>query len=165
MSKREFLEILKETLSQELPENVVYGHIQYYDQYISDEMRKGVSEADVTGRLGDPRLIAHTILETSEASGSAYQDSYGGQSSGSQSSYNETSYNQSYGSGSSESRQGGFQHVQEKLHHNPTVRLVLGILIVMAVIGLVISVVSALLPIVLPIVVVLVVLSYFRRRM
>lgn len=160
MSKREFLEILKDTLSQELPENVVNGHLQYYDQYISGEMRKGMDEAEVTGRLGDPRLIAHTILETSGVSGSAYQESYGGQASGGQS-----SYSQSYDSRSTGSGEGGFQHVQEKLHNNPTVRLVLGILIVMAVIGLVISVVSALLPIVLPIVVVLIVLSYFRRRL
>ena len=61
MSKREFLEVLRETLSEELSQNVVNGHIQYYDQYISDEIRKGASETEVTGRLGDPRLIARTV--------------------------------------------------------------------------------------------------------
>ena len=81
MSKREFLEVLRETLSEELSQNVVNGHIQYYDQYISDEIRKGASETEVTGRLGDPRLIARTILETSGASGSSGQDGYGSQSS------------------------------------------------------------------------------------
>ncbi len=53
MSKREFLEVLRETLSEELSQNVVNGHIQYYDQYISDEIRKGASETEVTGRLGE----------------------------------------------------------------------------------------------------------------
>ena len=65
MSKREFLEVLRETLSEELSQNVVNGHIQYYDQYISDEIRKGASETEVTGRLGDPRfwkLLVHPAL-------------------------------------------------------------------------------------------------------
>ena len=150
MSKREFLEVLRETLSEELSQNVVNGHIQYYDQYISDEIRKGASETEVTGRLGDPRLIARTILETSGASGSY-----------SQSSYSQSSYSQD-GTGSTG---GGFQHVQEKMHNNPTVRLVLGILIVMGVIALIISIVSALLPVVLPIAAVLILLSFLRRKM
>ena len=155
MSKREFLEVLRETLSEELSQNVVNGHIQYYDQYISDEIRKGASETEVTGRLGDPRLIARTILETSGASGSCSQSSY------SQSSYSQSSYSQD-GTGSTG---GGFQHVQEKMHNNPTVRLVLGILIVMGVIALIISIVSALLPVVLPIAAVLILLSFLRRKM
>ena len=158
MSKREFLEVLRETLSEELSQNVVNGHIQYYDQYISDEIRKGASETEVTGRLGDPRLIARTILETSGASGSSSQDGYGSQSSYSQSSYSQSSYSQD-GTGSTG---GGFQHVQEKMHNNPTVRLVL---IVMGVIALIISIVSALLPVVLPIAAVLILLSFLRRKM
>ena len=161
MSKRGFLEVLRETLSEELSQNVVNGHIQYYDQYISDDIRKGASETEVTGRLGDPRLIARTILETSGASGSSSQDGYGSQSSYSQSSYSQSSYSQD-GTGSTG---GGFQHVQEKMHNNPTVRLVLGILIVMGVIALIISIVSALLPVVLPIAAVLILLSFLRRKM
>ena len=94
MSKREFLEVLRETLSEELSQNVVNGHIQYYDQYISGEINKGVSETEATDRLGDPRLIARTILETSGASGSAGQNGHGSQSSYSQSSYGQSSYSQ-----------------------------------------------------------------------
>ncbi len=55
--------------------------------------------------------------------------------------------------------------MQEKMHNNPTVRLVLGILIVMGVIALIISIVSALLPVVLPIAAVLILLSFLRRKM
>ena len=150
MSKREFLEVLRETLASELPQNVVNGHVQYYDQYISDEIKKGASEAEVTGRLGDPRLIARTILETSGASGTGHQEGHG-----SQSSYNQTSYSQS----GSENSGSGFHH------NNPTVHLALGILIVVGVIALIISIVSALLPVVLPIVAVLILLSFLRRRM
>ncbi len=51
------------------------------------------------------------------------------------------------------------------MHNNPTVRLVLGILIVMGVIALIISIVSALLPVVLPIAAVLILLSFLRRKM
>ena len=156
MSKREFLDVLRETLSEELPQNVVNGHVQYYDQYISGEINKGVSETEATGRLGDPRLIARTILETSGASGSAGQNGHG-----SQSSYGQSSYSQD----GMENSGSGFHHVQEKLHKNPTVHLALGILIAVGVIALIISIVRALLPVVLPIVAVLILLSFLRRKM
>ena len=161
MSKREFLDVLRETLSEELPQNVVNGHIQYYDQYISGDINKGVSETEATDRLGDPRLIARTILETSGASGSAGQNGHSSQSSYSQSSYGQSSYSQD----GMENSGSGFHHVQEKLHKNPTVHLALGILIAVGVIALIISIVSALLPVVLPIVAVLILLSFLRRKM
>lgn len=156
MSKREFLEILQSTLADELPSGTVSGHIQYYDQYISDEMRKGLSQEEVTSRLGDPRLIARTIIETSGASG-FHQETYENTSSGS--GYSQSSYGEA-----DSSRSHGGSDMVERMKKNPTVHLVLGILIVVAIIGLIFSIVSALLPIVLPIVAVLLILSYLRKK-
>lgn len=63
MSKEDFLNILEETLSCELPENETSSNMAYYRDYIYQEMRYK-SEQDVIAQLGDPRLIARTIIET-----------------------------------------------------------------------------------------------------
>ena len=64
MNKKEFLDILYEQLSGQMPEGNVAAHVQYYRNYIEEEQRKGRNE------LGDPHLIARTLLDTdSTASG------------------------------------------------------------------------------------------------
>ena len=70
MNKKEFLDILYEQLSGQMPEGNVAAHVQYYRNYIEEEQRKGRSEDDILNELGDPRLIARTLLDTdSTASG------------------------------------------------------------------------------------------------
>ena len=70
MNKKEFLDILYEQLSGQMPEGNVAAHVQYYRNYIEEEQRKERSEDDILNELGDPRLIARTLLDTdSTASG------------------------------------------------------------------------------------------------
>ena len=70
MNKKEFLDILYEQLSGQMPEGNVAAHVQYYRNYIEEEQRKGRSEDDILNELGDPHLIARTLLDTdSTASG------------------------------------------------------------------------------------------------
>lgn len=38
----------------------------YYDNYIQEEVRKGRTEADVIAELGDPWVIARTIIDSVE---------------------------------------------------------------------------------------------------
>lgn len=64
MNKREFLKRLESKLSESLPPDAVEEHIYYYDDYINSACREGRSEEEVTAELGDPFLIARTILET-----------------------------------------------------------------------------------------------------
>lgn len=61
MSRNEFLKKLREVLSESLDKESVNAQIDYYDNYISDEVTKGRSEKEVIDELGDPRLIAKTI--------------------------------------------------------------------------------------------------------
>ena len=68
MSKNEFLKILKESLSMSLDINEINAQIDYYDKYISDEIKKGKSEKEVIDELGDPRLIAKTIKTVNKSS-------------------------------------------------------------------------------------------------
>lgn len=66
MNKQEFLDTLAKALRRELSDREVMDNIQYYDNYIEQEKRNGKSESEVLAGLGDPRLIAKTILQVEE---------------------------------------------------------------------------------------------------
>lgn len=62
MNKQEFLDILRKSLEGEVAPNIIEQNIKYYDQYISSH--SDTTDKDVFKELGDPRLIARTIIET-----------------------------------------------------------------------------------------------------
>ena len=79
MSKQEFLQRLRETLTGEVPGNVIEENIRFYEEYISSEAGKGSGEEEIIASIGDPRLIAKTIIEANENAsdhGKAYYESY-----------------------------------------------------------------------------------------
>lgn len=67
MSKSEFLSELRVTLAGELPEHEIENNIRYYDSYIREQALESPEE-QVLEQLGDPRLIAKTIIETYQLS-------------------------------------------------------------------------------------------------
>lgn len=140
MTKQEFLEKLRLALNGKVPGNVVIENLRYYEDYINTEIRKGRSEEEVLDSLGDPRLIARTIIATS-----------GGRDNTSTGEYRE------YSSGRS---QGG---VRGRL---PVwVWLILGILIVILIFSAVISLLSFLWPILLPVIIIMAIMflvKFFR---
>ena len=74
MRKEEFLQTLRRALTGDVPPGVVEENIRYYDGYITEEVRKGRTEEEVIGEIGDPRLIARTIEDTTDGAGdSRYQ--------------------------------------------------------------------------------------------
>ena len=75
MRKTEFLQELREALDGEVSASVIQSNISYYDQYISQEASKGRSEEDVIEEIGSPRLIARTIIDSSEGAGETGQGS------------------------------------------------------------------------------------------
>jgi|BioPla2DNA2_1021312.scaffolds.fasta_scaffold192127_1 uncharacterized membrane protein len=66
MNKQEFLDILKNSLDGEVNPVIIEQNIRYYDQYIGK--RSQVEEEEILDLLGDPRLIAKTIIEAERAS-------------------------------------------------------------------------------------------------
>ena len=66
MDKGEFLRVLRERLSGEIPEYKVQEHLRYYDNYLSEEIRSGKTEKEAIEALGSPYLIAKTILDMEE---------------------------------------------------------------------------------------------------
>lgn len=63
MSKEDFLKQLREALQGEIPDYEVEKHIAYYRGYLSD-ISDGKSEKEKLDELGDPRLIARTLIDT-----------------------------------------------------------------------------------------------------
>lgn len=64
MDKKNFIETLRRALYGKTDHTSLEEHIRYYETYIDQEMSKGRTEKEVLDELGDPRLIARTILET-----------------------------------------------------------------------------------------------------
>lgn len=64
MSKEEFLEGLEKALEGEMGINDIGKNIKFYSDYIDSEIRKNKPDEEVVRGLGDPRLIAKTLLET-----------------------------------------------------------------------------------------------------
>lgn len=141
MKKEEFLLGLQHALSGEVVPGVVQENLQYYRDYIQAEVQKGRSEENVLEELGDPRLIARTIIDTTPGGGDGIHETYteGG----------------SYQSGRGESRQkqsgqpggsGGIRYYDLSKWYWK----VLAVVIVVAVISLVCIVVGGLLSLVIP---------------
>lgn len=83
MNREEFLRQFREALEGKVPEQVISENAAYYRNYINNEVNSGKSEGEVLRALGDPRLLAKTIEESSRFSGSregtqgTYRESYG----------------------------------------------------------------------------------------
>lgn len=145
MTKQDFLEKLRFALSGKVNPEVVTDNINYYEDYINMEIRKGRSEKEVLEALGDPRLIARTIAETNPSQaggkGGGYVDGEQGGRGG-----------EPYGTSS------GFKLSGLPLWVWPIVAIVVAALVISAVF----SILSMVLPILLPILVILFLVKLFR---
>ena len=63
MRKEEFLEKLRARLSQTMSQQEVTAQIRYYENYIQEQIQNGRSEEEVLTELGDPLLIAKTLVD------------------------------------------------------------------------------------------------------
>ena len=79
MSREDFLQGLERALEGSIPAPMVREQLRYYEGYIRTELERGRSEQDIMEELGDPRLIARTILDTTPgAAEGAYEDAGSG---------------------------------------------------------------------------------------
>ncbi len=81
MDKQEFLNRLRMTLNGNVPTRVVEENVNYYENYINSQVRMGYLEEEVMHSLGDPRLIAKSIISANEPNtfkygSNSYQDVY-----------------------------------------------------------------------------------------
>jgi len=74
MNRSEFLDQLRQALANDLNASAVQENIDYYNNYISEEVRNGKTETVVLEMLGDPWVIARNIID-SPAGSNRYNNS------------------------------------------------------------------------------------------
>lgn len=72
MDKKEFIDKLQRALASGLKSSQVAENVRYYQEYIESEIRKGRKEKEVLAQLGDPRLLAKSIIEANKRAGTNY---------------------------------------------------------------------------------------------
>lgn len=137
MEKQEFLDKLRLSLNGRVATEILSDTLNYYEDYINTEVRKGRSEEEVLASLGDPRLLARTIAETK-----------GGEAAEAQ-------------------REQGHGSEVRKHHLNAPgwVWLVLVVLIALVILSVVLKVLTIMLPVILIILAVSFVVKFFRDWM
>ena len=157
MTRQEFLEELRIALQGEISQSGINQHLQYYDNYIMEEARKGKTEQQVIEELGSPRLIAKTLIDTAGNQGRKFQESGYGQE--------EQSDFWGRNSGSGQWSQGGQEQGTRGFRAVRWLRWVLLLVLAGLIIGFVARLVAFLLPIVIPILLILLIVSWiFGRR-
>ena len=66
MTKQDFLTQLQRELNGRIGSKKAADHIEYYQEYIEIELRKGRSLEEVMQELGSPGLIARSITDVQE---------------------------------------------------------------------------------------------------
>ena len=64
MNRHEFLKQLEHALEAEMNPAKVRGHVDYYRSYIAEEVKNGKSEKEVMDLLGNPWVIARSIIDS-----------------------------------------------------------------------------------------------------
>ena len=143
MDKRVFLDRLRNTLNGDLSPEQVSENVNYYQDYIESRMATGMSEEEVLSQLGDPRLIAKSIISACGESTSYVNDAY------------------EYGQPDEAER--GTYGEPMIVHHVPTWLVgVLAIVAAVVVIALVFSILTALAPVLLTVLVIVFCVKLFR---
>lgn len=158
MNKTEFLETLSAQLSGQMQEGRAAAHIRYYRDYIEQQVRSGHNEDEVLSQLGDPRLIAKTLIDTDPDAG---QEIYEGRS----------PFYEGQGNGETNRGDSGYDRTDRRVKQR-SYRLDLTtwygkaiVLIIAAavIIGL-LALIGAMMPLIIVVCLVLALISWIRRR-
>lgn len=154
MNKKEFLDILGRRLAQQLPQEKIAENIRYYDEYLTEKVQQGMTEQEAIDQLGDPLLIARTIMDTSSdemGKKTVYEEGYTGN-------YQENPREENL----KEHHRGTDGKLQTRL--GCLVAVIVVILLLTLILKLVGSVLSFVLPVLIPVLIIGMVLEYFRKR-
>lgn len=143
MNRIEFIRTLRVVLDGEIPPSAVEEHVRYYDSYISQEIAGGKSEREVLDALGDPRLIAKTIIDTQGNTGAHYGS--GGAA------YTQEPPRRERGFHAEENENGGVDLKYRRLNLNTWYGRLLSMVILILILVLVFTIVGGILSWVLPI--------------
>lgn len=146
MDRVEFVDKLQHALAGGLNSSAVAENVQYYREYIDVEIRQGRSEEEVLESLGDPRLLAKSIIEANKRAGQ-----------------NEGT-NRNFDEEIRENAHDGQEETGRAVRVPGWLILLILVVIVLLIIGVVFSVISFLAPVIIPVLLVLLVVNFFRGR-
>lgn len=154
MTRSEFLQELRRALENDLSGSIVQENVEFYNQYITDEMAKGKSEEEVLRMLGDPWIIARTVIDAADGTDKSTVYEAGG-----------STYT-GYESDREQSRERNPQvHVFGLNTWWKKLILVLGIvMVIVAVFAIISGVVSLLAPLLVPILIIMIVIRIIGNR-
>lgn len=72
----EFLEKLRQSLAGRMDSSSLQDTLNYYQEYFEIQMRSGKSEQELLEQLGDPRLLAKSILQAEQRSSTVQDEEY-----------------------------------------------------------------------------------------
>ncbi len=148
MDRTEFIDRLQRALAGGVNSSRVAENVQYYREYIDVEIRKGRSEKEVLDSLGDPRLLAKSIIEANKRAGI---------SEGTNRTYDEETVEKEGGEWG--------KTVMENVTRVPGWLIALvAVVIFLLIIGVVFSVISFLAPMIIPVLIVILLVNFFKRR-
>lgn len=147
MDRTEFIERLQRALAGGVNSSQVAENIRYYQEYIDVEIRKGRSEEEVLASLGDPRLLAKSIIEANKRAG-----------------VNEGT-NLNYDEETADSASGTRQSGKGVVVRMPTwlILLIVGVIAIL-IIGVIFSVISFIAPVLIPVLIIMLIVNYIRGR-
>lgn len=153
MRKEEFLEKLRARLSQTMSVQEVTAQIRYYDDYIREQMQRGKSEEEVLAELGDPLLIAKTLMDVQETQQETY--TYGRP---------EPDVYDEQGEQEAEDVQKQLHRMEIKTRGGCLLAAVILILVVAMILWAAGTVLIHLLPVLIPVMVILLIVAYFKQK-
>lgn len=158
MTREEFLKKLKEALENDLSGRIVQENVSYYESYIIEEIRKGRAESEVIEELGDPWVIARSIIDMAEGEPGTKEAYYGSAKSSSRQERAADRYTDGMG-------KSGNIHVFSMDSWWKKLLVILGVigifLIIIAVIG---GIFSLLMPIIVPVLCIALIFRLISRR-
>lgn len=147
MTRMEFMDALQRALAGALGSGTVNGHMRYYQEYFDSQLSMGKSEEEIVAELGDPRLLAKTIIEAAKLEGRSGSGT--------------PEYDEVYEDGTGNTKNA----TSAKTYRMPGWLLAVAVLMIVAlVIGVVGSVVTMMLPVLVPLLCVIVLVRFFQRR-
>lgn len=146
MTRTEFMEALQRALSGSLGSSTVNGHMRYYQEYFDSQLGMGKSEAEIVEELGNPRLLAKTIIEAAKREGMGAGT---------------PEYDEVYEDGTAEA---GERSGLKQFRIPAWLLTVIVFAVIVVIVGVVGSLVSALLPVLIPVLCVLMLVRLFQRK-
>lgn len=159
MDRGEFLSLLRESLEGFIPREEVEKNIGFYRNYFEESAK---SDGEVIEELGDPRLIAKTIIDAYKASKGPMADYYTEQARSEYSRERSETYDDSR-----QERNTSYQYGKKIMWYHKAIFWAVIVLIISVVIMLAATVVGVfvtyILPVLLLLLVIKILVDYFKR--